>query len=201
MAETYTLTEAKRILRQQLQDQLEAGTHCPTCDQYAKRYHRPLTSAMAYALIIVSREQLKQPNHRGWIHVENLLKNTPGIPSSVRGDFAKLKHWKLIEAEWGQREDGSIRTGYYRITPAGFDFIHGRTTVPSHVILYNNQFEGYDVNGKHISIKDALGKQFNYAEIMQGYKLPAEPQPVPQPAQLFDTAQLERPKGRSEYRH
>lgn len=196
----YTLAEAEAILRDRLFEQLDDGTHCPVCTQYAKRYRRPLTSAMAYALVLVAKELLSRSTRPGlnsfereWLHVENFLKNYPGIPSSIRGDFAKLQHWGLVAPAWGLREDGSKRNGYYKVTPGGYDFVHGRFAIPSHVTLYNNKRQGHSSpGGKPISIKDALGKQFNYREIMQDVSLPAEPAPVPPPTQLFDTTELER---------
>lgn len=188
MAKLYTLQEAQAVLREQLAANLDEGEHCGTCLQWAKRYRRPLTSAMAYGLVILSREQLRE--RKEWLHVEQTLKNMPNIPSSIRGDVAKLKHWGLIEPAWGKRPDGSTRNGYYRVTDKGFDFIHGRISVPSHVLIYNGESQG--LIGDLVNIRQALGKEFNYNEIMHDQQLPAEPQPpiLAPPGQLFDTDPL-----------
>lgn len=177
------LTEAKQMLAAKLDE----GTVCPCCQQYAKRYRRPLTGAMAYGLVIVARQQMHMEriskNPDVWVHVESLLKNTPGLPSSIRGDFSKLLHWGLIERAYGKRPDGSKRNGQYRVTADGFEFIGGNITVPSHVVIYNNNFEGF--SGPGVSIKDVIGRQFNYSEIMQRYALPGEPKPQ-KPLTLFN---------------
>ena len=191
---TYTLREAEAVLREQLHAKLDDGAHCGVCLQYAKRYRRPLTSAMAYALVIVSRAQMRSQDE--FVHVENLLKNTPGIPSSLRGDFAKLVHWGLVAPAWGKRTDGSKRNGFYKVTPAGYDWVHGRIAIPSHVVIYNNRREGHE--GEPIDIRGALGKQFDYNEIMHDQQLPPGPKPAPQPQRLFDTAGLE-PKRSKNY--
>lgn len=178
-----SLAEAKAMLAAKLDE----GTVCPCCQQYAKRYRRPLTGAMAYALVIVARHQTHLERVRKtpdvWVHVENLLKDTPGIPSSIRGDFAKLVHWGFVEKASGKRADGSPRNGHYAVTPAGFEFVGGGITAPSHILIYNNNFEGFD--GTEVTIKDVIGKHFDYSEVMQRYALPANPQPS-KPLTLFD---------------
>lgn len=179
---------------------LDQGVVCPCCGQYAKRYHRPLTAAMAYGLVIVGRHQMQAqkavPRDEGWVHVERLLKDTPGIPSSIRGDFTKLRHWGLIEQAWGKRPDGSTRNGYWRVTAEGFDFIAGRSTVASHVVIYNDKREGFA--GEAITIKDAIRRQFDYNDVMQRYGLPAEPKPD-EPARLFDAPATVKPQPKKRY--
>lgn len=198
----YTLQEAQTILRDRLHDKLDEGDHCPTCMQWAKRYRRPLTSAMAYGLVLVAREQQRNSKDpyrhtftqhgmdiKGeWLHVENFLKNYPSIPASLRGDFAKLRHWGLVEQAWGKRPDGSTRNGYYRVTDLGFAFVGGRVSVASHAVLYNGECQG--LTGEPITIKQALGKEFDYDEIMHDMQLPEEPAPAAPPGQLFDTDEL-----------
>lgn len=139
------------------------GAHCPTCAQYAKIYdHRNLTGAMAYALILIAR--YKRQEGDDFCHVENYLKSLPGIPASIRGDFSKLRHWGLIESKKGLRDDGSPRNGYYRITDKGLEFVRGEIMVQKYLVLYNKELLG--TKGDWITIQDALGKNFNYSELM-----------------------------------
>ena len=114
---------------------------------------------MAYALILIHKKQTDD-----FFHVEDYLKNIPGLPSSIRGDFAKMRLWNLIEKNEELREDGSNRNGLYKITQRGRNFVQGKTTVKSHVLIYDNRFLGFD--GDQISIADALGEKFSYAELM-----------------------------------
>lgn len=147
-------------VRAKLYEDMEKGTSCPCCGQFVKLYKRPLTSSMAYGLILMYKLKLE------WIHIEDYFKSLPHLPSSIRGDVAKLKYWGLLEARMGLRPDGSKRNGYYRVTPKGKEFVEGKTVVPSHVKLYNNKFLGFD--NDYVSIKQSLGKKFNYGELM-GY--------------------------------
>jgi len=70
----------------------------------------------------------------------------------------------LLEKKKENREDGSNRNGYYKITGRGIAFIIGEFTVKESVLIYNNTVEGFE--GKEITIKDALGVRFNYDELM-----------------------------------
>jgi hypothetical protein len=136
------------------------GTHCPACNQSVKLYQRPLTSSMAYGLILLARENSAED---GWIHIENYFKEL-NIPSSIRGDISKLVNWKMLERFEGTREDGSNRVGVYRVTENGRRFVRGQLQVYSHILIYNNEFKGF--TGNLVGIKEALGKKFNYNELM-----------------------------------
>jgi hypothetical protein len=156
MKDEQTLGEA----RQHLRDHWEEGTPCPCCRQLVKQYKRKLNSAMAYGLILVSRAKADD----GWVHIERYFKSL-NIPSSIRGDMSKLKFWGLLEAKEGEREDGSTRLGFYRITDKGRQFVNGQISVQERVKLFNQKFYGFD--GDEITIKQALGSKFDYNELME----------------------------------
>jgi len=142
---------------------LEDGAHCPTCGRFGKIYARGITGAMAYALILMA--QYREKNGDIYFHVEDYFKSLSGIPSSIRGDFSKLKHWGLIRSKAEQREDGSRRNGFYRITDRGVAFVHGGTTASKHIAIYNEEFLGF-LDDKRVTIEQCLGKKFNYQELM-----------------------------------
>jgi hypothetical protein len=147
-----------------LKDYREEGAICPCCDQYVRLYRRKITSAMAYGLILLPRRCIDNGGH--WIHVENYLKSLSNIPASIRGDIAKLRHFGLIEAKQEDRDDGSSRNGFYRMTGRGMSFARGKLFAPESVFIYNNKVEGY--SDKQISIHYALGNKFDYDELMYG---------------------------------
>lgn len=156
---TATLKEAKEFLRKHYQ---KDGATCPCCLQRVKEYGRPLTGAMCYVLILVYKA-FPAPT---WLHVENYLKTTAsGGKKNLRGDFHKLVHWKLLQKREGDHENGSPRNGYYRITPMGEAFVKGLSQVPSKVYIYNGKVQRFSKD--LITIQDALGKHFDYNEIMQ----------------------------------
>lgn len=151
------------MAKQYVRNQISNGVECPCCGQYAKLYKRKLTSAMAIALLEIYKQNRK--NNFEFFHVENHFKNLKGLPASIRGDFPKLRYWNLIEQQEGERDDGSNRNGFYRITGAGNAFIHDdQMKVFSHALIFNNKLEGFSENT--VSFKECLGNKFNYDELM-----------------------------------
>ena len=155
-----TLQEAKDFLK----ENYKKGVECPCCHQYVKLYGRTINASMAYALILVS-QYFDAHTDEEWLHVSNYLSDLK-IPAPVKmgGDFVKLRHWGLIESAQGRREDGSKRNGYHRITEKGRRFVKRMASVPSKVFIYNDRVLGVD--SKPMTIDDALGKKFNYDNLM-----------------------------------
>ncbi len=108
--------------REQLQAQLLEGTHCPVCEQYAKLYKRALRGALAISLI---RMHQFFRNNPGVEWLEETPKYLRSVGANSTNDVALLRHWNLIEAQPGMRDDGSTRTGVFRLTPEGRAFVIG----------------------------------------------------------------------------
>lgn len=137
---------------------LDEGTTCPCCDQFAKRYRRPLNSGAARWLISLV---LLCEGH-AWAHTSDVIKGLTGVLSGTDATTL-LPHWDLIEAK--PNDDSKKRTsGFWRPTDKGVDFVLGRITVQKTVVRYNNVREGFE--GDEITIQDALGDKFNYSELM-----------------------------------
>lgn len=141
---------------------IEKGVHCPCCGQFCKLYRRKIHSAMAAGLCWIYQYYLKHPT-ADWIHLSEFFVRL-GRDSS---DTAKLRHWGLLEAKGGVRDDGSDRVGYYRITELGQHFVEERVAVPKYIWIHNQQVWGVD-GTKTIMIRDALGEKFRYDDLMQG---------------------------------
>lgn len=154
-------------VREWLRDRVNAGVTCPCCGQHAKVYKRPLNGSMAHALLLLSRAPLSAMDAHGFVHMPSYLNGcglSPKTAAAIRGDWAKLVHWDLIEPAPKNREDGSARTGEWRITTLGIGFANRQVRVLSHLRIYNQEPLG--LTGKHVWITDVLGKEFDYEEIM-----------------------------------
>jgi hypothetical protein len=142
------------------------GAVCPCCDQLVKHYPRSIHSSMALTLILVARRS------KGFVHVARLLASLdlkPELMAAIAGggDFSKLRFWNLIEAQPGDRADGSNRNGFWRVTPLGVDFVNGRVKVPRTVWLFDNQAIGFEDVSDVIGIRDCLGDRFDYRKLMR----------------------------------
>lgn len=163
--EDLTIREA----RDQMRPKLDEGCKCLACGQHTQVYARPLTSSMAYGLILLYQKTQnleRNSDDNRWIHIENYFKAIPDLPASIRADIPKLRFWGLIEPMEGEREDKNPNNGFYRITELGKRFVDLKERVLPVVRLYNNKSLGFKKDMKPISIVDALKKKFSYRELM-----------------------------------
>lgn len=138
-----------------LRDRVDDGETCPCCTQFAKVYRRKLTAPVAQVLIAMYRHA-----GTGWVHLPEL-----GLS---RGDEAKARYWKLIEQPAdAEREDGSKRVGYWRLTPLGVEFVHNRARVAKYARIYDGRCLALD-DTETVSIVDVLGAKFDYRQLMEG---------------------------------
>lgn len=147
-----TVGEAKELLRGLLDD----GERCPCCTQRAQVYKRSIHSSMARGLIKLYR----RPPHTDFHEIALFMEHRE------LADFAKLAYWDLVLEQPSVRADGSTRTGFWQITPLGAAFVEGTEAVAKYARIYDGRCLG--LTGPGVTIKDALGTRFNYAELM-GY--------------------------------
>ena len=137
----------------------DKGFICDCCGAYCKRYTRSFNGNMAMALVL-----LYKFNMNGFVKVEDfLIKNG----QKRCGDFSYLVHYRFLEKQSGKRDDGSKRNGYYRLTALGIMFVEGKIKASEKFLILNNKFEGFA--GEEIDIRKALGKKFNFDELMGKY--------------------------------
>lgn len=142
-------------VRRELADQLEEGSRCPCCDQHAQVYRWSLYATAARALIHLYRIG------RTDTFVESKEVKLPGQGSRM----SELRHWELVEQESERRPDGG-KSGFWCVTPLGEEFVLGRATIPRYVYVYSGRVLW--VGGEPRTIRDALGRRFNYDEMMAG---------------------------------
>jgi hypothetical protein len=149
-----TVGEAKAYLRTSLKT---TGARCPCCTQFSKMYRWSLYSTAVRALSLYYRlggttdfvhsNDLKDHGHRG------------------QGDASRLSHWGLVEEQKVVAGPGA-RSGYWRVTKLGEDFLLDRVRIPKYVWVYDSKPHSFE--GDLIGVKDALGKKFSYASMMAG---------------------------------
>ena len=147
-----TIEEARAHLRANLDE----GTRCPCCDQYAKRYRRKLNSSMAAALCWM------------WTHARDAWIEVPtAAPAWIlkAREYPKLAWWGLIEEQ--PRADGSSgrTSGVWRVTQKGADFVRGGRPVARYAFVYNGTVEDFTTE-RPTWIREALGDRFDYRELM-----------------------------------
>lgn len=158
-----TLKRARRYVRKNI----KKGCRCPCCGKYTKEYSRPLNYPMAHVLILMHDYALKN-GKRNWLNVENYLKTFPNLYPKLRGDFPKLRYWKLIRMKLGKDSDGNPRQGLYRITKKGADFVEGKISVPKRVFTFDAKVTRFSKT-ETVTLEEALGIHFNYSDLFKIY--------------------------------
>lgn len=145
-----TLAEA----RARLVELIAEGVRCPVCDQHAQSYRWSLYASAVRLLV------------RLWWAggtTEFIESKTVKMPGQG-GDVSRLRHWGLVE-QAPQRPDGG-KSGWWRVTQLGEDFVLDKERLPKYVYVFDG--ECLATNGQLVGIKDALGKNFNYVEMLAG---------------------------------
>lgn len=130
------------------------GFYCKHCGAYNKRYKRKFNSNMAIALIALYK------NLGGdYVHLESFLASK-GLKRC--GDASYLRFYNFIDKKKENRDDGSPRNGFYKITGLGCLFVEKKITARETFLILHNRLEGFE--GKEIFI-DQVPK-FRYDELM-----------------------------------
>lgn len=170
-------------IRTWLKNHIDKGAECPGCNQLVKLYKRRLNKSMAAVLILIyrwDRDRTKALENRTatadqlipFVHVPSLIAElggqNPRQAAALRGDFAKLKHWGMLEGMPVKRGDGSKRSGYHQITELGRQFVRGEITAPAYVWIYNEAVITTRPVLEMITIREALKTTFNYQDLIDG---------------------------------
>jgi len=125
------------------------GGICPCCDRSGKVYQLRLHQTFALGLrwIDVHGEE------DGWINVQN---NAPRF-------MLKSKNYGML-AHWGILESFSMRSGIWRVTPKGKDFLRGLINLPSSVFIYDDKVWAF--SSEEVSFRGCFGTHFDFDEMM-----------------------------------
>lgn len=152
----------------QARDWLEArmygeGAECPCCTQFVKVYRRKLNAGMGRVLI-----KLWHKAGLEWTylpHVDYAEGQTEVRAVGHSGEMCMTRFWGLIEPLPNtERNDGSTRVGWWRMTPLGRDFVGGVVQVQKYAIMYAGRC--LELDGPMVGIRDVLGDKFDYSELM-----------------------------------
>lgn len=117
-------------------------------------------------------ELVRQSPNGGWVHTAACLKALTGDNISGSDATSILPLYGLIEEKGDglavEAPDGSKpRTnGYWRPTELGRRFVRLEVTVPRKVVTCLGVPERYEDVNDRVNCREALGKKFNYDEIM-----------------------------------
>lgn len=160
-----TIEQARRALELLSGD----GHDCPVCSRRVKVYRRPLTSVGARAIAALYQEHGLRFGHMADVARKHLPE------SASQGGYLVLgQHWGLIEAEPVIRGDVG-RTGYWRVTDRGEQWLAGEISVPKYARLLKGVCLALE--GDLVTRDDALGQGFDFRALMRD-RVPGQPVPL-----------------------
>lgn len=154
-----SLRQARRALR----SGLEAGTRCPCCDKFAKRYKRRLGGAIVRSLawLVLASDKLSKADEHGWVDVPRI-----GPRWIVRGQpHPKLVLWGFAERREVEDDSSKKCSGMWRPTDLGRRFVEGRTDAPAWVFEYLSEVES--ISAERVGFRDVLDVPFDYRALME----------------------------------
>lgn len=149
------------------------GMKCPCCDKHTQVYRRNISSNTInwFFGFIQKYDALGDPN--AYAYVTDLKTNPNGdIQAPPGGDYAKLEWWGLMESEGvGLREDGSPRTGRWRPTKLGRQFVRNEVRVRMYIWEYMSEPIENQPSCEMILLQDIEDVNFDFRSILH----PANP--------------------------
>jgi hypothetical protein len=145
-----TLAESKEWLQKNVRN----GVICPCCDRFDKIYNYSLPLSSVKALTRLGK--ISRMNTDYVAHYTEFNNNKSQT-------FVKFQYINLVFQP--ETDEGSTKktSGNWSITEKGIDFIQGRISIPSHLIIYHNELIGVSETNKYI---DDFWSDFNYKEMM-----------------------------------
>ena len=152
------MSESIYTAKRKFNSKLLAGEKqiCPICNKHAQIYRRKITGSMAYVLVFLYSKNF-------WIDVYEHLRK---LDARIHRDFTILRFWGLIKRKDIKARDGNPKSGLYKITEFGREFVSGNISVPKYICLYNDGL--IKTEGESVFIEDVLDEKFNYSELMEG---------------------------------
>lgn len=125
------------------------GGKCPCCDKWGKVYKIKLSQHLALCL----KWMIDHKRDDDWVDVQNTAPRWM-LKSKT---YPLLEHWALIESQ-------AARSGKWRATKVGIDFVAGVVTMPEAVYIYDNRRWGFEEKG--VTFRQCFGKHFDFNELM-----------------------------------
>jgi len=136
------------------------GSFCPCCGRFGKVYKRKLSRPMANGLLWLFTVFLEDGDE-----FVSIGDRGPRYVVRSNGSVSSNEWWGLAEEKPNPDDPKKRTSGNWKITPKGRQFVREEIRVPSHCIIFNKRTLGF--TDDLISIVDALGRPFNYRELME----------------------------------
>lgn len=125
------------------------GGICPCCDRSGKVYRLSINQTYALSLRWID----VHGKEGGWINVQD---NAPRFMLKGK-NYGMLTHWGVLESF-------SMRSGIWRTTQKGKDFLKGLINLPLGAFIYNDKVWAF--SSEEVSFRGCFDKHFDFDEMM-----------------------------------
>ena len=129
------------------------GGHCPVCDRWGKLNKFTLNQTLVRMLLAIYYRGSNEGDGDGWLDMprlrDHLIHRT--------NQYSKLAYWNLIERH-------PTKSGLWRTTKLGEQFLKKSATVPAHVWVYNTAV--HSVSQEQVYINEVFETGFDYESAM-----------------------------------
>lgn len=141
-------------------------SRCAVCSSRAKVERRRITGSMAATMAWLCREY--RDNGGKWVHLDEMSKRFSFALKNK--EWSILERWVVDDVPLLQRPEGedskTTSKGFWKPSPAAYDLVEGRISVPRYVYSYKNQVLGY--SSAQDAITDIVNNQFDLALVLEG---------------------------------
>tara|TARA_Y100000114_G_C11750844_1_gene324243 strand:- start:166 stop:792 length:627 start_codon:yes stop_codon:yes gene_type:complete len=150
---------------------MDEGTSCPCCGQHVELRDEIMTRTVAEPLIWMTENYASIDWSSGhpivtesrWVSV---AESGPKSFRSAR-HYTRAKYWGLIEKLETDSIEADLKSGMWRVTQKGVDFVSGRILIPKKAVVYLGKQRGY--KGDLIDISQALRREFSLRDSLGPY--------------------------------
>ena len=126
---------------------------CEHCGHVKKTWKKSIISTAVAALVRLVMVYGGKPVHLDKFNVVQKDRNV-----------SQLVFWGLVVPAIND-DTGKRASGMWSPTQAGINFVNRKTVIQKYIITIENEFVGFD--GEWIGVREALGKRFDYSELMK----------------------------------
>ena len=164
-------TQTVEFAQRRVASFMDEGTRCPCCGQHVEVRHEVMTRSVAEPLIWMAENyaEIDWSASRAVLTESRWVSVAESGPKSFRSarHYTRAKYWGLIEKLEGDTIGDDLKSGMWRITQRGVDFVSGRVLLPKRAVVYLGQLRGYE--GDLVDIEQTLKREFRLKDSIGQY--------------------------------
>lgn len=145
--------QVRKLMRKEVMDKKSA--YCPICKTKKSKYTRSLNKGMYFFLLHLTSKY----NKGEWVYYETIKSEVLSKYQVNVTDYSKLSLFGLLEMTEDKDEETGLTDGYCKVTDMGWEFVRGKSTIPKHYYLIDN------------NVVEESSERIDFSQCQQKFKL------------------------------